>query len=117
MLADTQPSCVGGLQNEFIYSGRLDNQMSAYCAIQVKFKIKKFKEILYSQGLVHSLDTLPEETFIRGALLYDNEEIGSESAHGAMSEFTQHILRRITRDEHERSISNSFLVSADMARM
>ena len=34
-----------------------------------------------------------------------------------MSEFTQHTLRRITRDEHERSISNSFLVSADMARM
>lgn len=35
MLADTQPSTVGGLNNEFIYSGRLDNQMSAYCAIQV----------------------------------------------------------------------------------
>ena len=33
-----------------------------------------------------------------------------------MSEFTQHTLRRMTRDEHERSISNSFLVSADMAR-
>ncbi|CAF1396365.1 unnamed protein product [Adineta steineri] len=100
MLADTQPSCVGGLNNEFIYSGRLDNQMSAYCAIE---------------GLVKSLDTLPDETFIRGALLYDNEEIGSESAQGAQSEFTQHILRRITRDEHERSIANSFLVSADMA--
>jgi len=36
MLADTQPSTVGGLNNEFIYSGRLDNQMSAYCAIQVE---------------------------------------------------------------------------------
>ena len=36
MLADTQLSCVGGLQNEFIYSGRLDNQMSAYCAVQVR---------------------------------------------------------------------------------
>lgn len=33
-----------------------------------------------------------------------------------MSEFTQHTLRRMTRDEYERSISNSFLVSADMAR-
>lgn len=41
MLADTQPSCVGGLNNEFIYSGRLDNQMSAYCAIQVKSFIRK----------------------------------------------------------------------------
>ncbi|CAF4067081.1 unnamed protein product [Rotaria sp. Silwood2] len=100
MLADTQPSCVGGLKNEFIYSGRLDNQMSAYCAIQ---------------GLVNTLDTLSDETFIRGALLYDNEEIGSETAQGAMSEFTQHTLRRMTRDEYERSVSNSFLVSADMA--
>ena len=32
-----------------------------------------------------------------------------------MSEFTQHTLRRLTRDEYERSVSNSFLVSADMA--
>jgi len=100
MLADTQPACVGGLKSEFIYAGRLDNQMSAYCAIQ---------------GLVSSLDSLPDEKFIRGALLYDNEEIGSETAQGAMSEFTQHTLRRITRDEYERSIANSFLVSADMA--
>ncbi|CAF1360696.1 unnamed protein product [Rotaria magnacalcarata] len=100
MLADTQPSCVGGLNNEFIYSGRLDNQMSSYCAIQ---------------GLVNSLDTLTDETFVRGVLLYDNEETGSESAQGAMSEFTQHTLRRMTRDDYERSISNSFLISADMA--
>ncbi|CAF5064306.1 unnamed protein product, partial [Rotaria socialis] len=36
-------------------------------------------------------------------------------AQGAMSEFTQHTLRRMTRDDYERSVSNSFLVSADMA--
>lgn len=34
-----------------------------------------------------------------------------------MSEFTQHTLRRLTRDEYERTIANSFLVSADMARL
>ncbi len=44
-------------------------------------------------------------------------QIGSESPQGAMGEFTQHTLRRMTRDEYERAISNSFLVSADMARM
>ncbi|CAF0785323.1 unnamed protein product [Didymodactylos carnosus] len=100
MLADTQPACVGGLKNEFLFCPRLDNQMSSYCAIQ---------------GLIQSLDSLTNDRYIRGALLYDNEEIGSESAQGAMSEFTQHILRRITRDNHEQSIANSFLVSADMA--
>ncbi|CAF0823107.1 unnamed protein product [Didymodactylos carnosus] len=77
MLADTQPACLGGLKNEFIFCSRLDNQMSSYCAIQ---------------GLIQSLDTLTNDAYIRGALLYDNEEIGSESAQGAMSEFTQHIL-------------------------
>lgn len=34
-----------------------------------------------------------------------------------MSEFTQHTLRRMTRDHYERSVSASFLLSADMARM
>jgi len=77
MLADTQPSCIGGLNNEFIYSGRLDNQMSAYCAIQViTFYNKKFY-FLYFKGLVNTLDTLPDEKFIRGALLYDNEEVNN----------------------------------------
>ena len=33
-----------------------------------------------------------------------------------MSEFTQHTIRRMTREECERTIANSFLVSADMAR-
>lgn len=33
--------------------------------------------MLSFQGLVSSLDTLSEETFIRGALLYDNEEVGN----------------------------------------
>ena len=80
MLADTQPSCVGGLHNEFIYSGRLDNQMSAYCSIQVINQQRKQTSlftvlVLPFQGLVSSLDTLSEETFIRGALLYDNEEV------------------------------------------
>lgn len=76
MLADTQPSAVGGLNNEFIYSGRLDNQMSAYCAIQVKEFERKIRDMsLALKGLVNSLDSLPNERFIRAALLYDNEEV------------------------------------------
>ena len=51
--------------------------MSAYCAIQVDY-YSDYIDIylpLTFKGLVHSLDTLAEDTFIRGALLYDNEEV------------------------------------------
>ena len=33
-VCDTQPSCLGGGNNEFIFSGRLDNQASSYCALR-----------------------------------------------------------------------------------
>lgn len=32
----------------------------------------------YFKGLVNSLDSLPDEKFIRGALLYDNEEVNRD---------------------------------------
>jgi aspartyl aminopeptidase len=34
---DTQPGQVGGLQNEFIYVGRLDNLAMSWCSMQVRW--------------------------------------------------------------------------------
>ena len=34
-LYDTQPSQIGGIANEFIYSPRLDNLMMSFCSLTV----------------------------------------------------------------------------------
>ncbi|KAJ9134459.1 Aspartyl aminopeptidase [Pleurostoma richardsiae] len=127
VLYDTQKSCLGGLNDEFIFSARLDNLGMTYCSIA---------------GLIESVknSSLDEETSIRLITCFDHEEIGSTSAHGAKSNLLPAVIRRLsvlpagsedsssdgsyTHVEHgdgaqttayEQTLSASFLVSADMA--
>ncbi|KAF7846567.1 hypothetical protein BT93_L4144 [Corymbia citriodora subsp. variegata] len=131
VLYDTQKSCLGGLNNELIFSARLDNLMMTFCAVQ---------------GLVNSTSSsgkpLTDENTIRMIACFDHEEIGSTSAQGADSNILPAILRRLSvlpsssdassdssydRSDHptskdadtstafEQTLSSSFLVSADMA--
>lgn len=129
LLYDTQKSCIGGLNNELIFSARLDNLMMSFCALQ---------------GLLHSVSSpsaLNNDHTIRLMALFDHEEIGSRTAQGADSNFLPAVLKRLslipgitnnyssgsnesyeklnhhvdTSTSYEQTLSRSFLVSADMA--
>ncbi|KAK2973940.1 hypothetical protein RJ640_001408 [Escallonia rubra] len=111
-VCDTQPSCLGGGNNEFVFSGRLDNLASSYCALRA---------LIDSCELHGDLST---ETAIRMVALFDNEEVGSDSVQGAGAPTMFQAMRRIVaclarqyvgEGAFDRAIRQSFLVSADMA--
>jgi aspartyl aminopeptidase len=105
-LVDVQPSCLGGLRSEFIYSGRLDNLCSAY-------------------QCVRSLIDTPKDTSnnVRVVMLFDHEEVGSCSATGAGSSIFMDSLTSIHQALNPgakhgslmRDLRSSFVVSIDMA--
>ncbi|XP_013418902.1 aspartyl aminopeptidase-like [Lingula anatina] len=104
-LADTQPACLGGALNEFIFAPRLDNLLNAYTAME---------------GLLDACnnETLQQDPNIRMISLFDNEEVGSQSAQGAGSTFQELVLRRIsgpTPGSFEIAMPRSLMVSADQA--
>jgi len=102
-LMDLQTPTVGGIDESFIFSPRLDNQASCYVSLAALMAAKESRE---TQVMV----------------LFDHEEIGSRSHSGAMSAFLKDSLTRIERHHNEsspggmeRAIPNSRLISLDMA--
>lgn len=90
-----------GVNDEFFCSPRIDNQVCAFSSIAA---------LLNGNGDGVSV-----------AFLADNEEIGSRSAEGADSDFLKKTLKTVnkrlgfTRDDFDKAIAKSFLVSADNA--
>ena len=78
-LYDTQAPALGGVANEFVHSARLDNLGMSYTAIMA---------LINSGGL-------EKEEGIRMVALFDNEEVGSVSAHGAQSNLLESAIKRI----------------------
>jgi aspartyl aminopeptidase len=102
-LFDTQAPALGGARNELIFSARLDNLTSCHAALS---------------ALLGSGDAADAT---RVVVLYDHEEVGSETAIGAGSQFLESVLTRLlacydaAADGFARAIAGSLLVSADMA--
>lgn len=111
-LFDTQLSTIGGALNEFIFSSRLDNLFSTFCAVE---------------GIIKSVEdkNWGSDGRISMIAIFDNEEIGSVSAYGAESNFIESILERCAtafkkEDEnateaYHRSMATSFMLSVDVA--
>jgi len=104
-LADNQPSTIAGVRDDFIFAPRIDNLLSMYAGLE---------------GFIQSLenDSLQNDGNIRMLVGYDNEEVGSRSAQGAGSSFTEQVMRRLSGtprnfNAFEESISKSMLLSAD----
>jgi len=107
-LADHQPCAIGGAYDEFLFAPRLDNLCSSFTAIEA----------------LRSVENVDDEPNVLLAALFDNEEVGSQSANGAASNVLEHVMHRIHdvlrgdangAESWEIAIRNSFLVSADMA--
>ena len=107
-LCDTQPSQIGGVHNEFILSGRLDNLFSVYCGVTAMCDTATEEQ-------------LANESSIRMLCAYHHEEIGSNSHCGAAGTITSDAVRRITIaltgnvEASERACQASMLISSDMA--
>ncbi|KAG8825260.1 hypothetical protein FRC17_008780, partial [Serendipita sp. 399] len=107
-LFDTQPPCLGGINEEFIFSPRLDNQMTSYCAL----------EALIESVSDESQATIDSQTNSNVNLiaLFNHEEVGSVSTTGAESSLIPSVMSRLspTPDALARTIARSFLISSDM---
>lgn len=102
MTHDLTPSTVWGGDSEFLSAPRLDNQATCYAGLQ-------------------ALLDAPAGEYVPVLALFDHEEVGSTSDHGAQSELLITTLERIvlaaggSREDFLRRIAGSMVASGDMA--
>ncbi|MBV9514543.1 MAG: M18 family aminopeptidase [Mycobacteriaceae bacterium] len=102
MTHDVQPSAVLGVDGDLVGAPRLDNQATCYAGVEAF--------VAAEAG-----DHLPV------LALFDHEEVGSTSDHGAQSNLLPTVLERIvladggSREDYLRRLPGSVLASGDMA--
>jgi aspartyl aminopeptidase len=106
MLYDVVPPTLGGREDEMIFSARLDNLGMSHAGVH---------------ALIEAAPKASAGDLVPVVVLFDHEEIGSESAYGAHSGFLPRALERIvnakggSREDFHRALAGSLCVSADMA--
>lgn len=102
-LHDLQRPSLGGFNQEFVFSPRLDNQFCSYAALMAMI----------------AAEPSPSTQILA---LFDHEEIGSRTYRGAQGPWLRDVLTRVLRDHTEkagggleRAVTKSWMVSADMA--
>ncbi len=99
---DTNPGCLVGIDESLVLCPKQDNLTMAY------------------ESIMALLDAAESDS-AKMVLILDNEEVGSGTKQGADSQFPVDVFRRVCNklgmDEEafQRTVYNSFLVSADMA--
>jgi aspartyl aminopeptidase len=102
MTHDLTPSTLVGADASLLSAPRLDNQASCYAGLE-------------------ALLTAEPGSFVPVLALFDHEEVGSSSDHGAQSNLLSTVLERVVltaggnREDFLRRLPASLLASADMA--
>jgi aspartyl aminopeptidase len=104
MTHPVEPSARLGRRGELIAAPRLDNLATSYSGVR---------------ALVDAVQSEPARAPL--LVLFDHEEVGSQSERGAMSTLLPSVLERIvlaaggTRDDYWRALASSVIASGDMA--
>ncbi|KGI69875.1 M18 family aminopeptidase [Mycolicibacterium rufum] len=102
MTHDLNPSRLAGIDRDLVSAPRLDNQATCYAGLEA---------FLTAEPAGH----------VPVLVLFDHEEVGSQSDHGAQSDLLLTVLERITlaagggREDFLRRCSTSIVASGDMA--
>ncbi|KAL6928657.1 hypothetical protein ACO0SA_001985 [Hanseniaspora valbyensis] len=118
ILYPNQPSTLGGLKKEFVFSARLDNLTSCFTSISAISEIADNKE------------AIANDSTIRVSASFDYEEVGSAQNGGADSNFLPNILERLAfvygdkqkdlkepllKSFEKELFAKSFIVSSDVS--
>ncbi|KAI9759634.1 MAG: hypothetical protein M4579_002202 [Chaenotheca gracillima] len=115
-LFDTQPGQLGGLEQEFIFAGRIDDKLCSYSALEGLIESS-------SSSSSHGGSRSSDSGIVKAVCLYDDEEIGSELRQGArgnsLNVVMQNICEAFSKGSYgpnvlSQTYANSFLISADV---